>query len=338
MSFNVQIRNNPEYRGGSEAPRYFLHVDLSPLLSRPANQEIRKRLPRVLIPLLRPPVSSWLEVFWRPNPGHPILKEVYWVEVGGRRLEKGNLPALMEAIPEFLTGMGGFGTFPYYYLTYPQGEPLPVYHSDGKLRLKMNGSELSGYEIGEVWQKLGDGLLKKKVISSREELEVNLLLWKDLSLCRTALALKGGRYLIPLFQGEGLEILYDVIGDPTRFLRPREVFSLRREVAQSLVAARSLSTPYELGMVGVLPQVWQDLQGGASQTGLCLSYPGENSAVEMPVYEAGGEFFALGTGRKHRLYFGATPEELVPRVALELGGEQGLSSSALLTIERHRGR
>jgi hypothetical protein len=338
MPFNVQIRNNPEYRGGSDKPRYFLHIDLSPLLSRPASQEIRKRLPRVLIPLLRPPVSSWLEVFWRPNPGHPILKEVYWVEVAGRRLEKGNLPALMQAMPEFLTGMGGFGTFPYYYLTYPQGEPLPVYHSDGKLRLKMNGSELSGYEIGEVWQKLGDGLLGKKVIRSREELEVHLLLWQDLSLYPTALALKGGRHLIPLFQGEGQEILYDVIGAPTRFLHPRDAFLLRREVAQSLVATRRLSSPYELGMQGVLPQVWQDLEGGASQTGLCLHYPTEKSPVEMPVYEVGGDFFALGTERKHRLYFGATPEELVPRVARELSGEKGLSSSALLTIERHKGR
>jgi hypothetical protein len=234
--------------------------------------------------------------------------------------------------------MGGFGTFPYYYLIYPQGEPLPVYHSDGKLRLKMNGSELSGYEIGEVWQKLGDGLLGKKVISSREELEVKLLLWKDLSLNRTALALKGGRHLIPLFQGVGHEILYDVIGEPTRFLRPPEVFSLRREVAESLVAGRTLSSPYELGMEGVLPQVWQDLEGGAAPTGFCLSYAGENSRVEMPVYQVNGEFFAVAAEEKRRLYFSATPEELVPRVALELGGEQGLSSSALLTIERHRGR
>ena len=318
MPFNVQIRHNPDYRGGSSEPRYFLHVDLSPLLPRP--------------------VGSWLEVFWRPNPGHHTLKEVYWVEVGGRRLEKGNLPALMQALPEVLTRMKGFGTFPYYYLSYPKGEPLLVYHSEGRLRLRMNGSNLSGDEIGEVWQKVADGLLGKRLIGSREELEVHLLLWQDLSLYPMALALKGGRYLIPLFQGEGQEILYDVIGDPTRFLRPREVFSLRREVAQYLMASRSLSTPYELGMVGVLPQIWQDLEGGASQTGLCLSYPGENSAVELPVYEAGGEFFALGTGRKLRLYFGGTPEELVPRVALDLGGEQGLSSSALLTIERHRGR
>ena len=318
MPFNVQIRHNPDYRGGSSEPRYFLHIDLSPLLPRP--------------------VGSWLEVFWRPNPGHHTLKEVYWVEVGGRRLEKGNLPTLMQTLPEVLAELGGFGTFPYYYLTYPQGKPLLVYHSEGRLRLRMNGSNLSGDEIGEVWQKVADELLGKRLIGSREELEVHLLLWQDLSLYPMALALKGGRYLIPLFQGEGQEILYDVIGAPTRFLRPREVFPLRREVAQSLMASRSLSSPYELGMVGVLPQVWQDLQGGASQTGLCLSYPGENNPVEMPVYEAGGEFFALGTGRKHRLYFGATPEELVPRVTLELGGEQGLSSSTLLTIERRRGR
>jgi len=318
MPFNVQIRHNPDYRGGSSEPRYFLHVDLSPLLPRP--------------------VGSWLEVFWRPNPGHHTLKEVYWVEVGGQRLEKGNLPTLMQALPEVLTRMRGFGTFPYYYLSYPKGEPLLVYHSEGRLRLRMNGSNLSGDEIGEVWQKVADGLLGKRLIGSREELEVHLLLWQDLSLYPMALALKGGRYLIPLFQGEGLEILYDVIGAPTRFLRPRDVFPLRREVAQSLVAARSLSSPYELGMVGVLPQVWQGLEGSASQTGLCLSYPGENSAVEMPVYQVNGEFFAVATEKKSRLYFSATPEELVPRVAMELSRERRLSSSALLSIERHKGR
>ncbi|MFZ0050943.1 MAG: hypothetical protein WAK96_04155 [Desulfobaccales bacterium] len=338
MPFNVQIRHNPEYRGGSGEPRYFLYIDLSLLFSRPVSQEIRKRLPRVLTPLVPPAVSAWLEVFWRPNPGHSILKEVYWVEVAGRRLEKGNLPSLMQAVPEFLSGMGGFGTFPYYYLIYPQGEPLPVYHNEGKLRLKMNRSGISGYDIGEVWQQVGDGLLGKKLISSREELEVHLLLWQDLSLYPMALALKGGRFLIPLFQGEGQEILYDVIGEPTRFLHPRDAFPLRREVAQSLMATRNLSSPYELGMEGVLPQVWQDLEGGASPTGLSLYYPTERSRVEMPVYEVSGEFFALATEKKHRLYFSATPEELVPRVAMELSRERRLSSSALLSIEKHKGR
>ena len=318
MPFNVQIRHNPDYHGGSDAPRYFLHVDLSPLLPRP--------------------VGSWLEVFWRPNPGHHTLKEVYWVEVGGRRLEKGNLPTLMQALPEVLAGMGGFGTFPYYYLTYPQGGPLPVYHSEGRLRLRMNGRELSGYDIGEVWQKVVDGLLGKGLIGSREELEVHLLLWQNLSLYPMALALQGGRHLIPLFQGEGQEVLYDVIGAPTRFLRPRDAFPLRREVAQSLLAARSLSSPYDLGMVGVLPQVWQDLEGGAAPTGFYLSYAGENRRVEMPVYQVNGEFFAVATEKKRRLYFSATPEELVPQVALELSRERRLSSSALLTIERHKGR
>jgi hypothetical protein len=317
MPFNIQIRQNPEYQGGSGEPRYFLHVDLSSLLPRP--------------------VASWLEVFWRSNPGHPILKEIYWVEVAGRRVEKGNLPALMQAVPEVLTSMGGFGTFPYYYLTFPQGDPMPVYHSEGKLRLKMNGSELSGYEIGEVWQRVGDGLLGKKVICSRDELEVHLLLWQDLSLYPMAMALKGGRHLIPLFQGDGREILYDVIGAPTRFLRPTDAFPLRREVARSLVAARSLSSAYELGMEAVVPQVWKGLEGVASPTGLCLYYPTETSRVEMPVYEVDGEFFALATEQKHRLYFDGSPEGLVPRVAMELSRERRLPSSALLSIERHKG-
>ena len=320
MPFNIQIRHNPEYRGGSGEPRYFLQADLSTLLPRP--------------------VTSWLGVFWRPNPGHPSLKEVYWVEVAGKRLEKGNLSALVKAVPQVLTNMGGFNTFPYYYLTYPQGDPLPVFHGEGKLRLKVNGGELSGYEIGEVWQRVGDGLLGKKVINSREELEVHLLLWQDLSLYPTALALKGGKHWVPLFQGaspDGGELLYDVIGVPTRFLHTRDAFALRREVAQSLLTARSLPTPYDLGMEAVLPQVWQGMEQVSSPTGFCLNYPTEGSRVEMPVYEAGGDFFALAAQRKHKLYFGASPEELVPRVAMELGRERRLSSSTLLSIERHQG-
>jgi hypothetical protein len=320
MPFSPQIRHNPEYKGGSAQPRYFLHVDLSPLLPRP--------------------VSSWLAVFWRPNSGHPSLKEVYWVEVAGRRLEKGNLPALVKAVPELLTSMGGFGTFPYYYLTCSKGQ-FPVYHSEGKLRLKMNGSELSGYEIGEVWRRAGDSLVGKKHIDSREELEIQLLLWQNLSLYPTALALKGDKHWIPLFQGStssGGELLYDVIGVPTRVLQAQDLFSLRREVAQSLVAARSLCSVYELGMEGMLPQVWLSLEGAASRTGFCLCYPTEGGRVEMPVYEAIGDFFALAAHRRHKLYFGATPEELLPRVAMQLSTDYRLPSSALLAIERHKER
>jgi hypothetical protein len=318
MPFDPQLRHNPEYKGGIEQPRYFLQVDLSPLLPRP--------------------VSSWLAVFWRPNSGHPSLKEVYWVEVAGRRQEKGNLPALVKEVPELLTGMGGFGTFPYYYLTYPKGQ-LPVYHSEGKLRLKMNGSELSGYEIGELWRRAGDSLLGRKQIDSREELEIQLLLWQNLSLYPTALALKADKHWIPLFQDSTSatgELLYDVIGLPTRVLQAQDLFSLRRELAHSLVAARSLSSVYDLGMEGMLPQVWLSVEGAASHTGFCLSYPTEGGKVEMPVYQANGDFFALAAQRKHKLYFAATPEELLPRVAMQLSTDRRLPSSALLAIERYK--
>jgi hypothetical protein len=218
---------------------------------------------------------------------------------------------------------------------------LAVYHSEGKLRLKMNGSELSGYEIGEVWRRAGDTLLGRKQIDSREELEIQLLLWQDLILHPTALALKGDKHWIPLFKDSasaGGEILYDVIGVPTRVLQAPELFTLRREVAHSLVAARSLSSVYELGMEGMLPHVWSSLEGAASRTGICLCYPTEEGRVEMPVYQAVGDFFAVAAQRKHKLYFGATPEELLPRVAMQLSRDRRLPSSALLAIERSKER
>jgi hypothetical protein len=318
MSFNCQIRHNPAYKGGSEQPRYFLYLDLSSLLPRP--------------------VSSWVEVYWRRCSGHPTLKEVYWVDVAGKRVEKGNLPALVKAVPELLSSMVEFRTFPYYYLTCSAGR-FAVYHSEGKLKLKMNGSEVGGYGIGEVWRRAGDTLLAKKQIISREELEIHLLLWQNLNLYPTALAFKGSKLWIPLFQSsaaDGGEILYDVIGVPTRSLQAQELFGLRREVAQSLVAARSLSSPYELAVDAMLPQVWSGLAGAASRTGLYVYYPTEGGGVEMPVYEATGDFFALAPQAKHKLYFGASPEELLPRITMELSTERTLSSSPLLSIERYK--
>ena len=320
MPFNSQIRHNPGYKGGSEQPRYFLYLDLSSLLPRPA--------------------SSWLEVYWRRCSGHPTLKEAYWVDLAGKRLEKGNLSALVKAVPELLSSMVDFRTFPYYYLTCPGGR-FAVYHSEGKLKLRMNGSDVWGYGIGEVWRQAGDSLLAKKQISSREELEIHLLLWQNLNLYPTALALKGRKLWIPLFQSsasDGGEILYDVIGAPTRSLRAQDLFGLRREVAQSLVAARSLSSLYELAIDAMLPQVWSGLAGAASRTGLYVCYPTEGGRVEMPVYEAKGEFFAVAAQPKHKLYFGASPEDLLPRITMELSAEHTLSSSPLLSIERYKER
>jgi hypothetical protein len=285
-------------------------------------------------------VTSWVEVFWRRCSGHPTLKEVYWVDVAGTRVEKGNLPALVKAVPELLSSMADFRTFPYYYLTCSGGR-FAVYHSEGKLKLRMNGTDLWGYGIGEVWRRAGDSLLAKKQIGSREELEIQLLLWQNLNLYPTALALKGGKLWIPLFQSsasDGGEILYDVIGVPTRSLQAQDLFGLRREVAHSLVAARSLSSPYELAIDAMLPQIWSSLAGAVSRTGLYVYYPTEGGGVEMPVYEATGDFFALAAQPKHKLYFGASPEELLPRVAMELSTEGMLSSSPLLSIERYRER
>jgi hypothetical protein len=272
--------------------------------------------------------------------GHPTLKEVYWVDVAGKRVEKGNLPALVKAVPELLSSMVDFRTFPYYYLTCSGGR-FAVYHSEGKLKLRMNGSDLWGYGIGEVWRRAGDTLLAKKQIGSREELEIHLLLWQNLTLYPTALALKGGKLWIPLFQSsasDGGEILYDVIGVPTRSLQAQGVFGLRREVAQSLVAARSLTSPYELAVDAMLPQIWPSLAGASSRTGLYVYYPTEGGGVEMPVFEAMGDFFALAAQSKHKLYFGASPEELVPRITMELSAERTFSSSPMLSIERYKER
>jgi hypothetical protein len=123
MPFELKLRRNLDYHEGAREPKYFFvfELELGEVIGRP--------------------VSSRLPVFWRPNDiPHPILKEFYWVDIAGVRVEKGNLAALEKAVPHAVLGLLDFGTIPYYYISIPGGDRLPVFLKEGKLRLRGNGA------------------------------------------------------------------------------------------------------------------------------------------------------------------------------------------------------
>jgi hypothetical protein len=317
MPFELKLRRNLDYHEGAREPKYFFvfELELGEVIGRP--------------------VSSRLPVFWRPNDiPHPILKEFYWVDIAGVRVEKGNLAALEKAVPHAVLGLLDFGTIPYYYISIPGGDRLPVFLKEGKLRLRE--PSLEGQDIGQLWHRLGDHLLQQKKIQAKEEVEVSLLLWKELKVYSTAFVLVDGRAFIPLFWHGKEELNYDIIGQPPRFLPLEEAFALRREVARDLVAKNQLSSTYELRMEQVPDGVWERLREGARPTDRVLSYEEKGERKELPVYEMEGEVFAARRMSRLGLLFAANIDELAQRVSADLARRGHIASTSRLSVERSK--
>ncbi|MEK7280984.1 MAG: hypothetical protein AAB037_01355 [Chloroflexota bacterium] len=314
MRYEMQIKHNPDYTDGGEAPRFFLHVDLRSLLPNPVN--------------------SCAGVHWRPTPGHPTFKELYWVEIAGKRLEKGNVQSLLKSVSEYIDSLVRFGTFPYYYLTCPGGEALPIYHSEGKFRLKMDGMVISGHEVGDVRQQVVDRLVLKKRSYSPEEVEVHLVLWQDLRLYHSAFVLRHPKWWFPIFyKAETGGLIYDVAGVPSRFLGLKEAFALRLQMAQTLVSCRLAASPCEVFIDQVQPQVWSFLEKEIKPTGLSVNFSQEGVPIQMPIYEIGAEVFAVEGKGNRRLIFSADPDSLLRQLSqILVQREKPIHSSA--TIEK----
>ncbi|HXG41892.1 MAG TPA: hypothetical protein VNL95_04120 [Dehalococcoidia bacterium] len=320
MQFEVRTRKNLAWHEGDEcSPRYFLEVNLGPVL--PGSDRIAR-----------------LPVRWRRNRGHPILKEVYWVEVAGMRVEKGNLAALEAAVPQAVAAFLEHGTLPYYFVTTPQGS-FPVYLVRGRLQLRTDTATLAADDVGELWQRLAEHLHSARRIEALEELEVSILLWSDLQVYPAGLLLRDGRVLLPIFlrRGEGdLQLIYDVIGQPSRFLAPRELFSLRRELAEALAARRAIPHPGALKMDRVREEVWEALAAVARPTPYVLVCHQDERPLELPVFEAQGEFFALQRSSYLRLIFSPDLEELSRLVREDLVLRGRASGASLVAVEQRR--
>lgn len=98
----VRIKRNPEYskHGSEKIPRYFFELDLGGII--------------------KGATQATLPVYWRLNRApHPILKEIYSVEIAGITVEKGNLLALEKALPDAVQALANYSTLPYYFIDLP---------------------------------------------------------------------------------------------------------------------------------------------------------------------------------------------------------------------------
>jgi len=319
MQFELRSYRNLEYREADEkTPKYFFEIDLSKLL--PGTGRVAR-----------------LPVFWRPNRArHPILKELYWTDVGGERVEKGNLVALEKALPEAIVPLIVNGTLPYYFFKTPAGS-FPAYLSHGKLHLRFNGASFSGDDVGQLWHRLGEYLQGLGKVEEKEEIEVSIFLWNELQIYPTAFVLRNGKAWMPVFihrEGGAITLNYDLIGAPSRFLEPEQAFDLRREVAMALAESRAIASPGALKIDQVREEIWARMEVWVKPAGFVLVYHQDGQRGEIPVYEAKGEFLALQHSSRARLIFSSDPDELSQLVSQDLVQRGRMASTSILAVEK----
>jgi hypothetical protein len=326
--FPIEIRRNLKYKSGSEEPRYFLEVDL--------NEAVPNR-------------SATLPVYWQPNITDPVLKEVYFTEVGGVRIEKGNLTKLVDAVPEAIRALVINNTLPYYLITLPNGARMPFYLVNGRLQTTIGSivvsdseiEELSGGDIGEVYYKLSKHLISNKIVKNMSEATVSIFLWRDLKAYSPAFAFRddNDKVWVPIFSHGKAELNYDVINQPSKILRVEGLFSLRKEVIASLISTKAISSPYSMYMDQVTDELWSEMKKmlkPLDQYFVCETEAGQKleiSTYEILTYTLTNELIAAS---RPRIFFGQDLEQLRSEVTEDLKKERLIRSSTSLRIEKRR--
>jgi len=326
--FPIEIKRNLKYKGGSEEPRYFLDVDL--------NAAVPNR-------------SAMLPVYWQPNVTDPVLKEVYFTEVGGVRIEKGNLTKLVDAVPGAIRALVVNNTLPYYLITLPNGARMPFYLVEGRLQTTIGSiavsdgdiEELSGGDIGEVYHKLSRHLVSNKIVKNMSEVTVNIFLWRDLKAYPPAFVFRddNDKVWVPIFSHGKGELNYDIINKPSKIVRVQELFSLRKEIVTSLISTKAISSPYSVCMDQVVDEVWSEMKKMVKPLDeyfVCETEAGQK--LEVSTYEILTSTLTneLIAASRPRVFFGQDLEQLRSEVTEDLKRERLIRSSTSLRIEKRR--
>jgi hypothetical protein len=317
VKFPLELCNNLAYEHGDGTPRYFFKLDLDEVA---------------------PGRVATLPIYWRLNISHPILKEIYYADVGGFRIEKGNLQTLTNAVLDAINALVDHKTLPYYSITLPNNSRIPVFLTGEKLKLEDGGIKISGETIGEIYQKLTRQLLSTKVIKSKNDLRVSIFLWADFKLYPPAFIFRDIRERVwfPIFLQEksGTAVLnFDLISRPSKFFKIEELASLRKEVSSYLMASRLIPSPHSLFLDMVMDDVWKELHGRIVKDDFLLRYETSGQKHEISVYKIGNELLAAN---RPRVYFGQDREQLRNSVAESLKEEGLVQSTTSVVIEKRR--
>jgi len=317
MRFPTRLSKNLEYENDGSLPRYFLSVDLSEVTDGR---------------------NATLPVYWRSNGLHPILKEIYTAEVGGIRIEKGNLQSLAEAVHDAVAALTARKALPYYSIALPGSTKIPVFLVGDQLRVEYGAIRLASEDISDLCQKMSKKLILTKEIRRKEDLRISIFLWADLRLYPAAFIVRDsrGRIWFPIFMHVGRvgsALNFDLPNRPSKIFKTAELPLLLGEVSRHLSLTESKAIHQRVFLDLVRDDFWAELRKALRKEDVCLRYESLGQKREISVYSASGLLIAAD---KPRIYFGVDQGELRDVVAESLREERLVPSATSISIERRR--
>jgi ammonium transporter, Amt family len=201
-------------------------------------------------------LNARLDVWREPRPDDPRMREAYWTEVLGVRLERANLPALETALQRFLVELLPSGQAPRYLFRAPGGRLVPVFEEGGVLQASLEGHRSEGVDLSELRRAVSASMAEPGAPHGTTELEI-LLFDQELRGVLPAAILRHGDLWLPVFAeppgvlytgvtGRRLEATVDLEG----------MLALRDQVAERLLEAGKLDDAYDLAITTLAPQTW----------------------------------------------------------------------------------
>jgi len=212
-------------------------------------------------------LDARLDVWREPRPNDPRIREVYWTEVLGVRLERANLPALETALQRLLTELLPSGKLPRYLLRAPGGPLVPVFEEGGVLQASLEGHRSEGVDLSELRRAVSASMAKPGAPHGTTELEI-LRFDQELRGVLPVAILRHGGLWLPVFAeppgvlctgiaGHRLEATLDLEG----------MLALRDQVAERLLDAGKLDDAYDLAITTLAPETWTSWAAGLERVG-----------------------------------------------------------------------
>ena len=195
------------------------------------------------------------------------MREAYWTEVLGVRLERANLPALETALQRFLVELLPSGKVPRYLFRAPGGRLVPVFEEEGVLQAFLEGHRSEGIDLSELRRAVSASMAESGAPHGTTELEI-LLFDQELRGVLPVAILRHGDLWLPVFTeppgvlctgvaGRRLEATVDLEG----------MLALRDQVAERLLDAGKLDDPHDLAITTLAPETWTSWAAGLERVG-----------------------------------------------------------------------
>jgi ammonium transporter, Amt family len=212
-------------------------------------------------------LDARLDVWREPRPDDPRMREAYWTEVLGVRLERANLPALETALQQLLVELLPSGKVPRYLLRAPGGPLVPAFEEGDVLQASLEGRRSEGVDLSELRRAVSASMAKPGASPGTTELEI-LRFDQELRGVLPVTILRHGDVWLPVFAeppgvlctgiaGHRLEATLDLEG----------MLALRDQVAERLLDAGKLDDAHDLAITTLAPETWTSWAAGLERVG-----------------------------------------------------------------------